>query len=54
MSTSKRRRHTPERVIRKLAEGNKHLGAANNSTRCAATSRSLNRPGIARSPSTAA
>jgi putative transposase len=26
MSTNKRRRHTPEQIIRKLAEGNKHLG----------------------------
>jgi putative transposase len=25
MSTNKRRRHTPEQIIRKLAEGNKHL-----------------------------
>ena len=27
MSTSKRRRHTPEQIIRKLAEGNKLLGS---------------------------
>ena len=27
MSTSKRRRHTPEQIIRKLAEGNKQLGS---------------------------
>ena len=28
MSTNKRRRrHTPEQIIRKLAEGNKHLGS---------------------------
>ena len=26
MSTSKRRRHTPDQIIRKLAEGNKQLG----------------------------
>jgi putative transposase len=26
MSTNKRRRHTPEQIIRKPAEGNKHLG----------------------------
>ena len=28
MSTSKRRRHTPEQIIGKLAEGNKQLGGA--------------------------
>ena len=27
MSTSKRRRHTPDQIIRKLAEGHKLLGA---------------------------
>lgn len=27
MSTSKRRRHTPEQIIRKLAEGNKLVGS---------------------------
>ncbi len=27
MSTSKRRRHTPEQIIRKLAEGNELIGA---------------------------
>ena len=28
MSTSKSRRHTPEQIIRKLAEGNKLLGSS--------------------------
>jgi putative transposase len=27
MTSSKRRRHTPEQIIRKLAEGNKQLGS---------------------------
>ena len=27
MATNKRRRHTPDQIIRKLAEGNKPLGA---------------------------
>lgn len=27
MASSKRRRHTPDQIIRKLAEGNKLLGA---------------------------
>lgn len=27
MSTNKRRRHTPDQIIRKLAEGHKHLGS---------------------------
>jgi putative transposase len=27
MSTSKRRRHAPEQIIRKLAEGNELIGA---------------------------
>ena len=31
MASNKRRRHTPDQIIRKLAEGNKLLGAARNS-----------------------
>ncbi|OOK67646.1 transposase IS3/IS911 family protein [Mycobacterium kansasii] len=30
MASNKRRRHTPDQIIRKLAEGNKLLAAARN------------------------
>ena len=49
----KRRRHTPEQVIRLLAEGDKLLGEGKTSTRWPATSRSPSRPGTAGGTSTA-
>jgi hypothetical protein len=45
----KNRRHSPEQIIRKLAEGDKLLNQGQ-----AATSRSPSRPGIGGSTSTAA
>ena len=41
------RRHTPDQIIRKLAEGNKLLAGGTSSTRCAGISRSPSRPGTA-------
>ena len=51
---SKRRRHTPEQIIRKLAEGQKLLaGGDGPSRRCAASSGSRNRRGLGGCLSTA-
>lgn len=47
MASNKRRRHTPDQIIRKLAEGNNLLGAGRMWPRCAGTWRSLSRRGIA-------
>jgi hypothetical protein len=37
MAPNKRQRHTPEQIIRKLAEGNNSSPAVRPSTRCADT-----------------
>jgi len=44
--TMTRRRHTPDQIIRKLAEGNKLLAVAPSSTRCVDILRSRSRRGI--------
>lgn len=52
--TTMKRRHTPEQVIRKLAEGEKLLGLGkDHSGRCVAIWRSPSRPGIGGGTSTA-
>ncbi len=51
---TKRRRHTPDQIIRKLAEGNKLLTGGTELDECAGTWRSRTRRGIAGSRSTAA
>ena len=50
----KRRRHTPEQVIRKLAEGEKLLGEGKTIEEVVVTSRSPSRPGTAGATSTGA
>ena len=50
----KRRRHTPEQVIRKLAEGDKLLGQGKTIEEVSVTWRSPSRPGTAGETSTAA
>ena len=50
----KRRRHTPEQVIRKLAEGEKLLAKAKTIEEVSGTSRSPSRPGTVGGTSTAA
>jgi putative transposase len=40
MTSKKRRRHTPDQIIRKLAEGHKQLAAGKDLARCAGISRS--------------
>ena len=51
----KKRRHTPEQIIRKLAEGEKLLGRGQDPRGgLPATSRSPSRPGTAGGTSTAA
>jgi hypothetical protein len=52
--TKKRRRHTPEQIIRKLEEGHRQLAAGKDLDEvCAGIWRSRSRRGIAGSPSTA-
>ena len=53
-NNDQRRRHIPDQIIRKFAEGNKFLAGAPNSTRSAGISRSPSRPGTAGWPNTAA
>jgi len=53
-TTMTRRRHTPDQIIRKLAEGNKLLAGGAELDEVAATSRSPSRRGIAGSRNTAA
>ena len=48
----KRRRHTPEQVIRKLAEADKLLGEGKTIEEVCATSRSPSRPSTAGGTST--
>ena len=51
---AKRRRHTPDQIIRKLAEGNKLLAGGAELDECVGTCRSLSRPGTAGWPNTGA
>jgi hypothetical protein len=44
--TKKRRRHTGEQILRKLAEGNKLSSSGQELTRCAVISESRNRRGM--------
>jgi putative transposase len=46
MASNRRRRHTPDQIIRKLAEGNKLLGSGQELNEVAGTCRSLSRRGI--------
>jgi len=50
----KKRHHTPEQIIRKLAEGDRLLNQGENSPRSAGNSRSPSRPGTAGRRNTAA
>jgi hypothetical protein len=51
---TRHRRHTPDQIIRKLAEGNKRLAGANELDEVCRHLETANRPGTAGSPSTAA
>ncbi len=52
-TTLKRRRHTPEQIIHKLAEGNRLLGLGKDLEESPGTSRSPSRAGIGGGTSTA-
>ena len=54
MASNKRRRHTPDQIIRKLAEGNKLLGAGQELDEVCRHLEVASRRGIAGLPSTAA
>ena len=54
MASNKLRRHTPDQIIRKLAEGNKLLAAGQELDEVCRHLESLSRRGIAGLPSTAA
>ncbi len=54
MASNKRRRHTPDQIIRKLAEGNKLLGSGQELTEVCRHLEIAEPLGIAGWPSTAA